>query len=50
MHLDNAEMLGAFICAIAIVRFWRLILMFILLVITCAIVLGCVAAATYIHH
>lgn len=50
MHVDATELIGAIICAAAIIRFWRLILVFVLLTVVCATVLGVMAAASYIHH
>lgn len=49
MHLDSADLIGALICAIAIVRFWRTILAIVLLAIVCAIIIGCAAVLSYIH-
>jgi hypothetical protein len=50
MHVDGTELTGAIICAIAIIRFWRLILVFVLLAVVCAMVLGFMAVVSYIHH
>jgi hypothetical protein len=49
MHLNSADLIGAVICAIAIIRFWRAILVIVLLTIVCAIILGCAAVLSYIH-
>jgi hypothetical protein len=50
MHVSGTELTGAIICAIAILRFWRLILFFVLLMTVCAIVIGLTAVVSYLHH
>jgi hypothetical protein len=50
MHVDSADLIGAVICAIAIIRLWRLVLMLLLIAATCAIILGVATTIAYLHH
>jgi hypothetical protein len=50
MHVSEMEMIGAVVCAIAIVRFWRLILVLVLMAVVLAAILGVAAAASYLHY
>jgi hypothetical protein len=50
MHASDAELIGAVVCAVAIVRFWRLVLALVLMALALVVILGVAAAASYINH
>jgi hypothetical protein len=50
MHASSAELIGAMISAIAIIRFWRIVLMLVVLAVICAVILGVAAVASHFYH
>lgn len=50
MHPGVAELIYAVICAIAIIRFWRMIALLVIFAILSAIVLGVATMAIYFVH
>jgi hypothetical protein len=50
MHASDTDLIGAVVCAIAVVRFWRLILVLVLMAAVLVVILGVAAAVSYINH
>jgi hypothetical protein len=50
MHAINAELIWILICAIAVVCFWRIVLVFFLCVMVGTVLLGLATAVSYLGH